>query len=226
MDDLMGLLTDSLHDPWVFLGLFFVYCVLAAVILPIPVELGLAGFIPFIQEGGEFLGFTTIFPAFFIVSLAMGFGKAVGSWMVFIIGEKIEDSIRTWFRWRWFVGLTEFLTRFCEKFGYIAIYIILSIPIMPDTITLYIFSLLNKDGEVFEMKWFVMANFWAGLSRGLIVGIAAMFTINNMEMTMESLIIISAVIGGAIVAIIMYFSRSKKDDDDDDDEEKEEDVEE
>ena len=223
MDDLMGLLTDSLHDPWVFLGLFFVYCVLAAVILPIPVELGLAGFIPFIQEGGEFLGFTTIFPAFFIVSLAMGFGKAVGSWMVFIIGEKIEDSIRTWFRWRWFVGLTEFLTRFCEKFGYIAIYIILSIPIMPDTITLYIFSLLNKDGEVFEMKWFVMANFWAGLSRGLIVGIAAMFTINNMEMNLESLILISAVIGGAIVGIILYFSRASKPKDDVDAEEKEED---
>ncbi len=211
IDDLMGML--DMNNPYTYLLLFFIFCVLAAVILPIPVELGLAGFIPFIVNGGEFLGFRTIFPAFFIVSLVMGLGKAVGSWMVFIIGEKIEDSIRVWFKWKWFVGLTEFLTRFCEKFGYIAIYLILSLPIMPDTITLYIFSLLNKDGEVFEMKWFVQTNFWAGLSRGLIVGIAGAFTLNNMEMNLESLIIISSIIGGAIVAIILYFSRVKNKED-------------
>ena len=211
IDDMMGLLDMS--NPGTYLLLFFVFCVLAAVILPIPVELGLAGFIPFIQEGGEFLGFSTIFPAFFIVSLVMGFGKAVGSWMVFKIGEKVEDSIRVWFKWKWFVSFTEFLTRFCERFGYVAIYLILSVPIVPDTIPLYIFSLLNKDGEVFEMKWFVQANFWAGLSRGLIVGIGVMFTVNNMEMTLESLIIVSLIITAAILGIILYFTKQANDKD-------------
>ena len=209
VDDMMGLLDMS--SPGTYLVMFFIFCVLAAVILPIPVELGLAGFIPFIQEGGEFLGFTSIFPAFFIVSLVMGFGKATGSWMVFKIGEKIEDSMRVWFKWRWFVGLTEALTKFCEKFGYIAIYFTLALPIMPDTIPLYIFSLLNKDGEVYEMKWFVQTNFWAGLSRGLIVGIGAMFTVNNMAMNLESLIIVTLVILGAVLGIILYFSKQAKD---------------
>ncbi len=203
----------DMNNPYTYLVLFFIFCVLAAVILPIPVELGLAGFIPFIQEGGEFLGFTSIFPAFLIVSVVMGLGKGVGSWMVFIIGEKIEDNIRVWFKWKWFVSFTEFLTRFCERFGYVAIYLILSVPIVPDTIPLYIFSLLNKDGEVFEMKWFVQANFWAGLSRGLIVGIAAMYTVNNMAMTLESLIIVSLIITGAIIGIILYFTKQANDKD-------------
>lgn len=210
MVDYLAFLTDSLADPLTYLTIFFIYCVLAAVILPIPVELGLAGFIPFIQEGGEFLGFTEIFPAFLIVSIVMGLGKAVGSWMVFMIGEKAENSIRTWFRWRWFVGLTEFLTKFCEKLGYIGVFLVLALPMMTDTIPLYIFSLLNKDGEVYEMKWFVLTNFWAGLARGLIVGISVMYTVNNMEMNLESLILISALIGGVILAIILYFSRKKK----------------
>ena len=93
--------------------------------------------------------------------------------MVFHIGIKIEDDMRRWFKWGWFVKLTNAMGRFCEKYGYIAMYIILGIPLMTDTVPLYIFSLLNKDGEVFEMKWFVITNFWAGVSRGLLVGIAA-----------------------------------------------------
>lgn len=211
IDDMMGLLDMS--NPYTYLVLFFIFCVLAAVILPIPVELGLAGFIPFIQEGGEFLGFSTIFPAFLIVSVVMGLGKGVGSWMVFKIGEKVEDSIRVWFKWKWFVSFTEFLTKFCEKFGYIAIYLVLALPIMPDTIPLYIFSLLNKDGEIYEMKWFVQTNFWAGLSRGLIVGIGVMFTVNNMEMNLQSLIIVILVILGAVLGIILYFNKQANDKD-------------
>ncbi len=173
MTGFMTFLGDLLlENPLLYLLVFFLYCFLAAVILPIPVELGLLGFIPFLLEGHSFMGLD-IFSAFFVLGLMMGLGKAVGSWVVFVIGVKIEDNIRVWFKWKWFQKLTEALSRFCERFGYIAIYIVLSIPIMPDTIPLYIFSLLNKDGEVFEAKWFVFTNFWAGISRAMIVGIAS-----------------------------------------------------
>ena len=91
--------------------------------------------------------------------------------MVFWIGIKIEDDLRRWFKWGWFRKLVDLMTRFCVRFSYMAVFIILAIPMMTDTVPLYIFSLLNKDGEVFEMKWFVMTNFWAGVSRGILVGI-------------------------------------------------------
>jgi len=165
-----------LDNPLLYLLVLFIYCFLAAVILPIPVELGLLGFIPFLLEGHSFMGLD-IFSAFLLLALMMGLGKAVGSWVVFFIGVKIEDSVRLWFKWKWFKKLTDALSRFCERFGYIAIYFVLSVPLMPDTIPLYIFSLLNKDGEVFDVKWFVFTNFWAGITRALIIGISAMLII-------------------------------------------------
>ncbi|KYK30075.1 MAG: hypothetical protein AYK23_04730 [Candidatus Proteinoplasmatales archaeon SG8-5] len=161
---------DPFQNPWSYMLLLFIYCVLAAVILPIPVELGLAGFISYLVEGNSFLGLP-IFLAFLLLALIMGAGKCVGSWVVFHIGVKVEDTMRRFLKWNWFQKLTEALSRFCERFGYIATYIVLSIPIMPDTVPLYIFSLLNRDGEVFETRWFVLTNFWAGTSRALVVGI-------------------------------------------------------
>ena len=35
--DLMGILSDAASNPWTYLLLFYAYCILAAVLLPIPV---------------------------------------------------------------------------------------------------------------------------------------------------------------------------------------------
>ena len=167
LDGLMPWLQDLASNPWSYLTFFFIFCVLAAVILPIPVELGLLGLVALDFE----LFGLNIFASILLLSLIMGLGKAVGSWVVFWIGIKIEYVRRRWFKWGWFRKLVELMTRFCVRFSYMAVFIILAIPAMTDTVPLYIFSLLNKDGEVFEMKWFVMTNFWAGVSRGILVGI-------------------------------------------------------
>jgi hypothetical protein len=44
----------------------------------------------------------------------------------------------------------------------------LSIPFMPDTITIYLFSIFNKD-EIMTPNYFVIVNFLAAINRCLIV---------------------------------------------------------
>jgi len=56
-----------------------------------------------------------------------------------------------------------------EKFGYIGLLIILSIPGMVDTIPLYIFSVFNREGKVLEMKWFAVVNFLGGVIRAAFI---------------------------------------------------------
>lgn len=163
----MGWLVNGMSNPLTYLLIFFVYCVLAAIILPIPVELGLAGYVTFSSLFG-----LSLFWSFAILAAVMGLGKAVGSSFVFQIGVKVENNVRQWARWEWFQKLLEKSTILVEKFGYIGLFVIMSIPIMTDTVPLYIFSLLNKEGKIFEMKWFVLSNFFAGVTRAFIVGIA------------------------------------------------------
>lgn len=170
LDGLMDWLGGLAADPWAYLLFFFIFVFLAAVILPIPVELGLIGLI---AQDFQLFGLD-IFPSFLLLAVIMGVGKAAGSWVVFYIGLKVEDAVMRWFRWNWFKKLTELSQRFCVKTGYLGVYLILSIPMMPDTVPLYIFAILNDEGEIFEASWFVMANFWSGISRALIIGIAAM----------------------------------------------------
>ena len=167
LEGLMDWLVNGMSNPLTFLLIFFVYCVLAAIILPIPVELGLAGYVTFSSLFG-----LSLFWSFTILAVVMGLGKAVGSSCVFMIGVRIEDNVRQWTRWGWFQKLLKRSTILVERFGYIGLFIIMSIPIMTDTVPLYIFSLLNKEGKIFEMKWFVLANFFAGATRAFIVGIA------------------------------------------------------
>jgi len=47
----------------------------------------------------------------------------------------------------------------------------MSIPFMIDTIPLYIFSLLNKEGKLLSLRGFALTNLLAGFTRGTIIGI-------------------------------------------------------
>ena len=169
--DMVDWLFTLVQNPLAYLTFVLIFAFLAAVILPIPVELALAGYIVYLTNpGSSFLGLG-IFGAFLLISIIMGLGKALGSWIVFVIGIKVETLVAGYLKWKWFNKMMMATHRFCIRFGYLAMYFVMCIPLMTDTVPLYIFSILNKEGDVFELKWFVMSNFWAGIARTLIVGI-------------------------------------------------------
>jgi membrane protein DedA with SNARE-associated domain len=157
-DELMGWLAGFIEDPLVFLIIFFFFAVAATIILPIPVEAGLL------------IGVAAVpYP---LLAVVLGLGKAVGSLFVFKVGGKIEPSIRRWSaRWKWFAKFVRLSEAFVAKYRYYALYIILSIPLMLDTVPLYLFSLLNKDGKEMHTNWFVLTNFLAGMTRAAILGL-------------------------------------------------------
>ena len=164
---------ELVKDPVAYLTFIFIFSLLAAIILPLPVELVLVGFIFYLTDANAtFLGLG-VAGAFILIAIVMGLGKAIGAWVVFIIGIKAEKLVNKYMSWGWFQKLLKRVQVFCENYGYFAMFIVMCIPLMTDTVPLYVFSILNKDGEVFERNWFVLTNFWAGIARTLLVGILA-----------------------------------------------------
>lgn len=151
--DFMDFLDSYQSDAATFLLILFIYTIAASVFLPIPVEIAIwSQAVPF--------------P---VTAVVLGFGKAVGSVIVFMIGVRLEEKIRSWTRWGWFNWLVEKSHAFVSRFGYYALYALMSIPFMPDTIPLYVFSLLNKEGEVFSKRGFAIVNFFAGVTRATFI---------------------------------------------------------
>lgn len=157
MADLMIWLGMLANDPIVYVVIFFLFCVAAAIILPIPVELGL------------FLGTAVPYP---VLAIVLGLGKAVGSLFVFEVGVKVEPRIRRWSAKYRLVGkFIKLAEEFVSRYRYYALYILLSIPFMSDTVVLYLFSLLNREGTAMGMKWFAITNFLAGVTRAAILAL-------------------------------------------------------
>lgn len=153
--DFLNLLLGAYANPYVFLPLVFLYAIAIAVILPIPIELSLVA--PILsQDWGYLAGIT----------LALAAGKTVGAWLIFLFGIKVEDSIRWWSeKWRfakWFVDKADL---FVQKTGYLGLYLLLSIPLMSDTIPIYLYSLFNKEGKSLERNLFLASNFFAAINR-------------------------------------------------------------
>jgi membrane protein YqaA with SNARE-associated domain len=156
--DIIGILFDLIEDPVSYSLIFFIYVVLAAVILPIPVEIGL--FNPYIN------------PALLIAILALG--KGLGAFVVYHIGLRLRKGIKKRFK-----GgiLTRKIVKYCEgfvkKYGYVGLFIIMSMPLMIDSASLYLFSLLNvkrKNGKrSMILSRFILINIGAGALRGSIV---------------------------------------------------------
>lgn len=153
-DSLIELLSQYEADPAVYLLIFFVFCVLAAIILPIPIEIFLVidPSVPFVYK-----------------ALVMGLGKGAGAVAVFYIGAAIEPAIRRFSRWRWFKWLLDMCERLVRRFGALGLYVIMSIPGMIDTIPLYLFSILNREGHFMTLRDFVLANILAGINRAMII---------------------------------------------------------
>lgn len=152
---ILDFLLNAYNNPVVFLPLVFVYAIAIAVVLPIPIELSLVAAIV-----GEQWGYLVQ------IALALAAGKTVGAWLIFVLGVKVETGIRWWSaKWRiakWFVEKADL---FVQKTGYLGLYALLSVPLMSDTIPIYLYSLFNKEGRSLERNLFLGANFLAALNR-------------------------------------------------------------
>ena len=145
--------TTSASDPLYYSIGFFIYTVLATLILPLPVELGLI-----LSPGTPLL----------VLALVLGLGRAVGSVIVLYTGQGIGSRTNMWLqKWDWYRRSMEGLEQIMARLSYLGLYIIMSIPFMPDTIPLYIFSISNEN-ERFRMSWFALTNFLAGCTRAIL----------------------------------------------------------
>ena len=152
------MLFDLIEDPLSYSFVFFIYVILAAVILPIPVEIGL--FNPYIH------------PVLLIIILALG--KGLGALIVYHIGLGLRKSIKK--RFRGGVITNKLITKcenFVKKYGYFGLFIVMSIPLMIDSASLYLFSVLNTKRKKSErsmiLSKFILINIGAGFLRGSIV---------------------------------------------------------
>jgi len=159
------LIIGFLGNPVVFFLLAFGLSVLIAIILPIPVELFLV--IPFLEPGldpGQRLTLMTL--ALFAVAL----GKAVGAWLVFLLGVRVEKAMHRWAeRSKLIARIMAGLEKFVRKTGAIGLYILLSIPLMSDTLVLYFYALFNEEGKAIDERLFIGGNFLAGINRVALV---------------------------------------------------------
>ena len=153
--DFINFLLNGYGNPYVFLPLVFGYAVLIALILPIPIELSLVA--PILNQQWGYL---------VAIALALAAGKTFGAWLIFVLGVRVENTIRWWSeKWRfakWFVDKADL---FVQKTGYLGLYFLLSIPLMSDTIPIYLYSLFNKEGKSLERNLFLGANFFAAINR-------------------------------------------------------------
>jgi len=162
---LMDFLLALYNNPLAFMLVVFLYAIAVAVVLPIPIEAVLLP--PLLdQRWGYITGIT----------IALASGKTIGAWLIFVLGLRVEGSIRKWSdRWRfaaWFVAKAE---KFVAKTGVTGLYVLLSIPLMSDTIPIYLYSLFNPEGKALERNMFLIANFLAALNRVAILVIFFFF---------------------------------------------------
>jgi len=159
LPDLLGALQSFLGDPAIYLLLVFAYSILVAIILPIPIEIALIW--PLLN--GELAYFVA-------VVLVMAIGKTVGALIVLYLGIKVEKTVYFWSRkFKWFGKVVHYLALFVKKTGFIGLYFILSIPLMTDTVPIYIYSIFHEEGTKPSKIKFGMSNFLAAITRGVLI---------------------------------------------------------
>ncbi len=196
IDQLLDYLNANQTDPLTYLVVFFFFSVAAAIFLPLPIEIGLVWnpglFFPLkaLDLGlGKAAGAVAVF---FIPSEIRAFGRWLGR-------RKLLKRMRAFFgtaackagldrpyrwcrkrlarspkaaaapRWGWLRWLAVKSEKFTRKYGVLAMYAIMSIPGMIDTIPLYVFSIINKDRTLIRLRDFALANFLAGINRAFII---------------------------------------------------------
>lgn len=152
--ELMGYLEANQTDPVTYLVILFLLCIATAIILPIPIEIALIW------------NPTLFFP---IKALTLGLGKGTGAIAVFLIGAKVEHAVKRFEKWGWFKWLLVKSEAFVRRFGIFALYVMMSIPGMIDTIPLYLFSIFNQEGKLIGLRDFALVNVLAGVNRAMLI---------------------------------------------------------
>jgi len=154
-EDFIGFLRSTYDTPFAYLTITFAFAILVAIILPIPIEVALV--FPILQQRWDYLA---------AVTAAMAIGKTVGAWLIFYLGLRIEGNIRHWSE-RYTIArrVVNWCERFVRKTNYYGLYILLSIPLMSDTIPLYLYSLFNEEGKTLNRRAFLISNFLAAWTR-------------------------------------------------------------
>ena len=172
----VGLYEEIIHatyeNPAVYLSITFGFSVLVAIILPVPIELVLL--LPIVAQQWGYLGIIVFF---------MAAGKTVGAWAIFYLGLRVEGGIRRWAdRYRWIDRFVSWAEKFVRRTNYLGLYVLLSIPLMSDTIPLYLYSLFNREGKTLGRRAFLVSNFLAAWTRAgflvliyVVIGQAAQF---------------------------------------------------
>lgn len=157
MDVIAGLidfLNGLSHDPFLYSVVFFFYALAATTFLPIPVEAGL---------------FFSPETPIFVKALVLGAGKAVGSVLVFELGDKVSGGFyKLMSKNRFLSRFMELMRKFVAKTRYYGLFCILSVPLMVDTLPIYLFSLFNQKG-LMKLHYFALTNFLAGITRATLV---------------------------------------------------------
>jgi len=153
--DFVAILVAALENPIVYFLLVFVYAILVAIVLPIPIETALI-----LPIAARNLGLFTA------ALFAVAFGKAVGAWLVFLLGVKVEGAVHRWSqRSKWIAKLINGLERFVRWSGELGLYTLLSIPFMSDTLPIYFYAVFNEEGKALDRRQFILSNFLAGFNR-------------------------------------------------------------
>ncbi len=156
-------------------GLFViaVYSFLIAFVLPLPSEIVLA------PAGTLRLGLSYEW-TLAVIMLVSGVGKMAGSLFAFHIGQEAKESgpvLRFLRRSRFdVVEWSERRTvKVARDFGYVGLAAMLSIPGVPDTLSIYAFSVLEEDYLKFAAATFVGSVGRLLVTVGVVGGIAAVW---------------------------------------------------
>jgi membrane protein YqaA with SNARE-associated domain len=119
--------------------LVFLYEVGAALVLPTPSELPVLG--------------RSWLPLGWVFAFAVA-GKILGSYVVFFLGDRLKGTARFQRladRYRWIRAMMSWSERFVRRYGVFAVFVLLSIPGFPDTVSLYLFALVGKRPVLFAV---------------------------------------------------------------------------
>src|SRR5207247_11408522 len=93
-------------------------------------------------------------------------GEAAGLGLLFSPVRRVEAGLRSWSqRYRSIGRLVAGCERFVRKTNYVGVYVLLSIPVMSDTIPIYLYALFNEEGKALNRTAFLVANFLAAWTR-------------------------------------------------------------
>ena len=147
--DTVGLSPDGL-SPEVLLGVVFVYAIVVAAFLPFPTEAVLV--VPLVLPFRWYVSFV-------LVILIAALGKAVGSLIALRIGYGVSHSgpvVRLFERIPYYKRFKRrTLTGFVRRYKYLGLAVALAIPFLPETTTIYAFSVLESRPVLFATAAFV-----------------------------------------------------------------------